>query len=206
VADPSPEEFDRWFNAVISKFGEAYRLMKHPQLDHDFLYDAYKILRKRGQIPQPENLAGMIGVVFRLASSNMIFAADVMANYGLVVPKNRALGSGDSLTDYFKVCNQTNFIAYFDEFLYPFSQSRSPGLTKEALIERLSLRSIESYLRSTPKIVLMGNEDDLILAPGEMAYLKDVFGSRAKIYPYGGHCGNMTYNANVHYMLSVLKN
>jgi hypothetical protein len=136
----------------------------------------------------------------------MIFSADVMANYGLIVPKNRVLGSADSLTDYFKVANQTHFIDYFDEVLYPYSRSREPGLTQEALKERLSLRSIESYLRTTPKIVLMGNEDDLILAPGEMAFLKEVFGSRAKIYPYGGHCGNMTYNANVYFMLDVFKN
>jgi hypothetical protein len=206
VPGNSPEEFDRWFNALIAKFGEAYKMMKNPNLDHDFLYDAYRILRKHGQVPKPENLAGMIGVVFRLASTNLIFSADVMANYGLIVPKNRVLGSADSLTDYFKVTNRLNFISYFDEFLYPYSRSRNPGLTKEALKERLSLRSIESYLRSTPKIVLMGNEDDLILAPGEMAFLKDVFGSRAKIYPYGGHCGNMTYRANVYYMLHVFKN
>jgi hypothetical protein len=206
VPGNSPEEFDRWFNALIAKFGEAYKMMKNPNLDHDFLYDAYRILRKHGQVPKPENLAGMIGVVFRLASTNLIFSADVMANYGLIVPKNRVLGSADSLTDYFKVTNRANFITYFDEFLYPYTRSQEPGLTKEALMERLSLRSIESYLRSTPKIVLMGNEDDLILAPGEMAFLKEVFGSRAKIYPYGGHCGNMTYRANVYYMLDLFKN
>ena len=151
-------------------------------------------------------MAGMIGTVFRLASSNMIFTADVMANYGLIVPKNRVLGSADSLTDYLKVTNRISFIDYFNEFLYPYSQSRNPGLTKEALIESTSLRSIESYLRNTPKIVLMDNEDDLILAPEDLAFLKDVFGARAKIYPYGGHLGNMTYSANVDYMINVFKN
>jgi hypothetical protein len=206
VPNRSPEEFDRWFNTVLRKFGEAYRMMNQPPLDQDFLYDAYRVLHKAGQTPRQENLAGMIGTVFRLSSSNMIFTSDVMSNFGLIVPKNRALGSGDSLTDYFKVANQTSFIAYFDEFLYPYSQSRNPGLTKEVLIERLSLRSIEPYLRNTPKIVLIGNEDDLILTPEDLAFLKDVFGPRAKIYPYGGHCGNMTYKDNIAYMLNVFKN
>ncbi len=136
----------------------------------------------------------------------MIFTADVMSNYGLIVPKNRVLGSADSLTDYFKVTNRISFIDYFNEFLYPYSQSRNPGLTKEALIEGTSLRSIESYLRNSPKISLMDNEDDLILAPGDLAFLKNVFGSRAKIYPYGGHLGNMTYRDNVAYMINVFKN
>ena len=206
--DPNltPEIFDRWFNERITKFGEIYRMMKEPQLDHDFLYDAYRLLHKKGQTPRRENMAGMIGTVFRLASSTMIFTADVMANYGLIVPKNRTLGSADSLTDYFKVANQISFVDYFNEFLYPYSQSRNPGLTKEALIEGTSLRSIEPYLRNTPKIILMDNEDDLILTPEDMAFLKDVFGARAKIYPRGGHLGNMTFKDNVAYMINFFKN
>jgi hypothetical protein len=206
IPNPSPEEFDRWFSGVLGKFGEIYRMMQAPVLDHDFLYEVYRFLLKNKTPPKQENMAGMIGTVFRLASSSMIFTADVMANYGLIVPKNRVLGSADSLTDYFKVTNYISFIDYFNEFLYPYSQSRNPGLTKEALIEGTSLRSIEPYLRNSPKIVLMDNEDDLILAPGDMAFLKDVFGSRAKIYPYGGHLGNMTYRDNVAYMINVFKN
>jgi hypothetical protein len=202
----SPEVYDRWFDERIAKFGEAYRMMKQPQLDHDFLYDAYRILHKKGQTPKRENLAGMIGTVFRLSSSTMIFTADVMANYGLIVPKNRVLGSADSLTDYFKVANTTSFIDYFNEFLCPYSQSRNPGLTREALIESTSLRSIESYLRNTPKIVLMDNEDDLILTPEDLSFLKDVFGDRAKIYSRGGHCGNMTFKDNVAHLLNVFQN
>jgi hypothetical protein len=206
VPTRSPQEYDRWFKEILGKFGEFYKMMDQPALDNDFLYDVYRLLLKKGVTPRQDNMAGMIGTVFRLASSNMIFSADVMTNSGLIVPKNRVLSSADSMTDYFKVANQTSFMDYFDEFLYPYSQSRIPGLTKEALIESTSLRSIESYLRNTPKIVLMDNEDDLILAPEDLAFLKNVFGSRAKIYPYGGHLGNMTYKDNVAYMINVFKN
>jgi hypothetical protein len=180
-------------------------MMGQPPLDHDFLFDVYRFLVKKKMPPKQDNLAGMIGTVFRLSSSNMVFSADVMTNYGLVVPKNRVLGSADSLTDYFKVTNRISFIDYFNEFLLPYFQSRNPGLTKEALIESVSLRSIDSYLRTSPKIFLMGNEDDLILTPEDVAFLKNVFGSRAKIYPFGGHCGNMSYRENVAYMINLFK-
>jgi hypothetical protein len=202
----SPEVFDRWFNGVLGKFGEAYRMMGQPPLDHDFLYDAYRILHKKGQTPRQEDMAGIIGTVFQLALRNMIFTSDVMSNSGLIVPKNRVLESSDSLTDYWKVTGTVSFIDYFDELLYPYFQSRNPGLTKETLIESTSLRSIESYLRNTPKIVLMDNEDDLILTPEDLAFLKNVFGPRAKIYPYGGHLGNMTYRDNIAYLINILKN
>ncbi|HSW48594.1 MAG TPA: hypothetical protein VLH09_00390 [Bryobacteraceae bacterium] len=205
VPTQSPEEFDRWFDEILGNFGRIYRHLGEPPLDQDFLYEAYRYALKRMQPPKRENMAGMIGTVFRLASSNMIFSADVMANYGLIVPKNRVLGSADSLTDYMKVTNRVSFIDYFNEFLYPYSLSKTPGLTKEALIEGTSLRSIEPYLRNSPKILLMDNEDDLILGPGDLAFLKNVFGARAKIFPYGGHLGNMMYSANVYHMINVLK-
>jgi hypothetical protein len=201
----SPEVFDRWFNGVLGKFGEAYRLLHQPPLDHDFLYDMYRALYKT-KPPRQEDMAGIIGTVFQLALRNMIFTSDVMSNSGLIVPKNRVLGSADSLTDYWKVTGTISFVDYFDELLYSYFQSRNPGLTKEALIESTSLRSIESYLRNTPKIVLMDNEDDLILTPEDLSFLKNVFGPRAKIYPYGGHLGNMTYKDNIAHMIDIFKN
>ncbi len=201
-----PEEFDRWFKEILGGFGRIYKQMGQPPLDHDFLYDVYRHLLKTGVTPRQGNMAGMIGTVFRVASSNMVFSADVMANYGLVVPKNRQLTSADSLTDYFKVTTRISFIDYFNEFLYPYFKARAPGLTKDALIASTSLRSIEPYLRNSSKIFLMDNEDELILTPEDLKFLKDVFGPRAKIYPYGGHCGNMSYRDNVAYMINVFKN
>jgi hypothetical protein len=200
-----PEEYDRWFDDIMGGFGRIYRHLGEPPLDQDFLYDVYRYLLKRMQPPKRENMAGMIGTVFRLASSNMIFTADVMANYGMIVPKNRELGSAESLTDYFNVTSRMSFIDYFNEFLLPYYQAKTPGLTKEALIEGTSLRSIASYLRNSPKIALLGNEDDLILAPEDLAFLKDVFGSRARIFPCGGHLGNLMYGANVFYMIDFFK-
>jgi hypothetical protein len=205
VPTQTPEEFDRWFKEVLEGFGRAYKMMHQPPLDHDFLFDVYRMLLKKNIPPKQENMAGMIGSVFRLSSSNMVFSADVMTRYGLIVPKNRLLGSADSLTDFFKVTNRISFIDYFNEFFCPFFQSRNPSLTREALIESLSLHSIESYLRNSPKIYLMGNEDDLILEPKDLTFLKNVFGARAKIYPIGGHCGNMSYRENVEYMIKLFK-
>ena len=66
--------------------------------------------------------------------------------------------------------------------------------------------AIEDYLKSASKIGLVTNVDDLILAPGEVDYLKKVFQARAKIYPKGGHCGNMDHKDNVAYMIDFFRN
>jgi hypothetical protein len=198
------DDFNDWINRILGRFAEFYKIMGRLDLSHDYLYDVYRTVYKTRQ-PRQEDLASMIGTAFRLSSQNMIFTSDIMTNAGLIVPKNRVLKGGDSLTDYFKVVGQTTFVDYFNELLFPYFKARHPHLTPEIALEVDSLRYIEAYLRNTPKIGLMGNEDDLILTPEDLAFLKDVFGSRAKIYPVGGHCGNMSYRENVEYMINFFK-
>ncbi len=69
----------------------------------------------------------------------------------------------------------------------------------------MSLRYIEDYLRTSPKFGLIHNEDDVILLPGEIDYLRNLFGSRAQIFPHGGHCGNMAYPDNVKAMVGFFQ-
>jgi hypothetical protein len=52
----------------------------------------------------------------------------------------------------------------------------------------------------------MTNEDDLILTPADLSFLKDVFGARAKIYARGGHLGNLTFRDNIGYMINFFQN
>jgi hypothetical protein len=198
-------DWNDWVTRVLGRFAEFYKTMGYINFSHDYLYDVYRTFYKTEK-PRQENLATMIGTAFRISSQNMIFTSDVMTNAGVVVPKNLVLGSADSLTDYCKVVAQMSFVDYFNELLFPYYKAKHPHLTPNWAIEVDSLRYIGGYLRATPKLGLMDNEDDLILAPGDLAFLKDTFGSRAKIYPYGGHCGNMSYRENVEYMIHFFKN
>jgi hypothetical protein len=91
---------------------------------------------------------------------------------------------------------------YFNEYFYPHFKSKRPGLTREALIAAESLKSIEGYLQSSAKIGVMTNENDFILSPAEIEYLKGVFGARARIYPRGGHLGNLEYRDNIAHMVA----
>jgi hypothetical protein len=83
-------------------------------------------------------------------------------------------------------------------------RARRPGLTREALIDSLSLRSIEPYLRSNPKFAALVNEDDFILSPADRDYLRDLFGERTRVYPRGGHLGNFEYTENMAAMVAFL--
>jgi len=197
VADTFPEFFDRVFRA----FSDVYRKGDFVSFSGDFLYDAY-----HDRQPADEVLAALIGTSFRLSSANMIFTSDVFTNSGYIKPKNLALSTTDSLSDYYKVSARVTFLDYFREMFYPFFKTRYPGLTEQRLIENLSLVNLEDYLKHSTKIGLVHNADDIILADGELDYLWTVFGSRAKIYPRGGHCGNLAHHATLAYIVDYFRN
>ena len=41
--------------------------------------------------------------------------------------------------------------------------------------------------------------------PGELDYLRRVFGTRIKIYPSGGHLGNLEYRDNMAFLIDRLR-
>ncbi|HEY6006949.1 MAG TPA: alpha/beta fold hydrolase [Geobacteraceae bacterium] len=191
------EKFEQFFDQAFKAFSAMYQLNESVDFSGDFLY--------RGRKPNDENLAALIGLSFRLAVANMAFTSDAFTNAGYIKPKNLELSTTDSLTDYFKVADLVRFTDYFHDILLPSCKEQTPGLTEEQLIEQLSLKSIEPLLRSSSSVFLLHNADDLILAPGEIDYLRKVFGPRARIYPRGGHCGNIDHRENVADMLAIFK-
>jgi len=195
-----PKKQGVFFNKMLSKFSEYYSYGNFVAINDDFLYSIYQ-----EKLFTPEETAGLIGLTFRINLAGMIFASDVMTGGGYVVPRNRVLGADDSLDDYFLVSSHLSFFDYFNEYFYPHFKRQHPGLTKEAFIESLSLRSIEGYLKSSTKFGVMANENDFILSKAELDYLKQIFGERAKVYPRGGHLGNLEYKDNLAYMVNFFQ-
>jgi len=166
-------------------------------LGPDFLYDVYR--RRR---PDDENLAILIGLAFAITAQNMVTVADVYTQSGYIVPVGTTAKITADVTDYFLVSARTPFRLYFKDLLVPYYRRSDPNVTEDELINRASLYSIEEYLRTTDKVGLVHNVDDIIMREGEIDWLVDVLGDRAKIWPRGGHCGNMAYKQNVDHMLA----
>ncbi len=191
---------DKYFDRVFAAFVEIYKEHDFLDFSEDFLYRAYKKYQ-----PGDEDLAALIGLSFRLSSNNMVFTADVMSGSGYIVPKARRLTASTSLTEYFMVGVRLSFEDYLDELFLPYFREKDPGLTRDDLVREASLRSIEDYLTREQKIGLLTNEDDVILAPGEIDYLKRVFGDRAQIFPTGGHLGNLEQRQVISTMIDFFK-
>ncbi len=191
------EKFNDWFDEVMERLAEINRELDLFRMSGDILFELYKRYP-----PTDDFLAALVGLSFRISSANLIFSTDVMNGGGYIVPKGVKVTANTPLTDYFIVSHQTGFTDYFHELFYPHYRRQQPTLTEPELIDRMSLKAIEPYLRSSAKIGLIHNEDDIIMAPGEIDWLRQVFGDRARIYPNGGHCGNMGHATNVAHMLA----
>ena len=151
-----------------------------------------------------QELRALVGIVFRLAAANIAFTADVMNNAGYLVPRDRTLTISTSLTPYFNLAVQRGFRDYLDNLLYPIYSRIDPSLTPSDLIDESSLKSIEAYLHDADNVRLLTNADDIILAPGDIEFFERTFDGRSRIFPTGGHCGNMRYRYVAAAMLQLL--
>lgn len=191
------DNFGQWYNNLLERLSDIYGEMGYFDLSGDYIYKAYKRFP-----PREDFLAALVGLSFSMSSADMMFTSDVMRGGGYITPKNVYMNNSTSLLPYAMAGYRTGFVDYFHEYFYPYFHKRNPGLTEQKMIEDLSLKRIENYLLSAEKIGLLHNEDDIIMAPGEIDYLRGVFGDRAQIYPTGGHCGNMNHPDVVRFMVS----
>lgn len=194
------DNFPQYYARVTKAFSELYKRSDSLTIGGDFLYQAYEALH-----PEDEQLAALIGLSFRFSSAHLAFTSDVVTDFGYVKPSNLQFGRNSDPGPYSKVAFRLGFTDFFHAYFYPFYRERDPSLTREGLIEAMSLGYIQEYLSSADKIEVMHNRDDLILEPGEIEFFPAVFGERAKIYPKGGHCGNMDHRDNVAHMISVFQ-
>lgn len=194
------DNFDAWFRGIFSQTMHLTEAWGPGGLSGESMYRTYKRLQ-----PSEANLAALIGLTARMNAADMIFTADVMNGGGYIVPRNVELTSTTSLTRYAMVAYKTSFADYFNEWLFPHYQKKEPGVTRDSLLLRGSLRSLEGYLKSSRKFGLIHNEDDIILVPGDIEYLERIFGDRARIFPIGGHMGNMFHPDVVSAITGFLK-
>ncbi|RLA45837.1 MAG: alpha/beta hydrolase [Gammaproteobacteria bacterium] len=192
------DNFPQFYDRLVKQLTRVYKNADTVDIGEDFLYKAFEAVN-----PDTEELAALIGVSFRISSANMTYTTDLMTDFGYIKPKNITMTKNSSPSVYNKVAHRLSFTDYYHVYFYPFQKAKNPSLTRSQLINDMSLSSIEDYLRGAEKIEVMHNLDDIILEPGEIDFFPRVFGDRAKIYPRGGHLGNMDFRDNVTHMVNV---
>lgn len=195
------ERAEETVSRMVKIVSEYYTSREKVDFSGDFLYRLYNF---GGEQLQEYDLPTLIGVSFRMSSSNIIFASDVCLGSGYIVPQGTQLEPSDPLLGYMQACVKLSFEDYFEEFLAPYLVHRNPTLTREEIISKSSLKSIRQYLEQDERIFMVTNVDDPILSPQDVTFLRETFGKRGHVYPRGGHCGNIMYRENVEDMLRIM--
>ena len=191
----SPEDIAKYYDGLYSTIAETYNELGGIEVGPEFLMEIYK----RRNISQ-EGVKSAIGTAFRFSSADMVFSVDVMRKMGVIVPKDVTIGQYDSLREYSVKSLGYGFEKYAQNMLTEIYNKPLKQLSDET-----SIKAIEPYLKNSDKIFLMHNANDFILKQGDIEYFKSVFGNRAVIFPYGGHCGNMDHKDSYEFIKSKFK-
>ena len=135
----------------------------------------------------------LIGLSFRSTLQDIIWQTQFRKNMGVLktpLKSNQRSPAYDEIADF-------SYIEYLYAFVLPhLAVLRDDIDDSEAGARRLfdlcDLRSLESELRANPRIEIVTNDNDFLLAPGDLDWLCSVITpSRCHHFERGGHLGNL---------------
>ena len=192
------EGIEKLLNTTLAKV-KGGLTSEYANIGADTIYNIVK-----GDILSDTEKKAYIGLAFRLTSTDLNFISDFMTRSHVYTKNPEKVDKYTNMKEYFKAVNFATFEDYVNKIGFPYYKKHNKDYSIEALKREASLKVIEDYLRTSPKIAAVTNADELILNEKDFAFLKDVFKDRLVIYPKGGHCGNMFYKENVDVMLKFL--
>ena len=192
------EGIEKLLNTTLAKV-KGGLTSEYANIGADTIYNIVK-----GDILSDTEKEAYIGLAFRLASTDLNFISDFMTRSYVYTKNPEKVNKYTNMKEYLKAVNFATFEDYVNKIGFPYYKKHNKDYSIEALKREASLKVIEDYLRTSPKIAAVTNADELILNEKDFAFLKDVFKDRLVIYPKGGHCGNMFYKENVDVMLKFL--
>ena len=190
-----------FYELVLGKLTRYFQNKGYVDINDALLYD----FQNSGEQLSDEQMAMLIGAAFRFSSADIAFTSDLINRRGLITPINYPISEGTSLTPFFRRALQCDFDCYLTEQLIPMWRARTDGGSVAQLIDQVSLYAVADYLKSSDKIAVMHNADDVILGPGDLGFLRRTMGDRLTVYPLGGHCGNLNYRVNSDAMLEFFR-
>jgi hypothetical protein len=144
----------------------------------------------------------LIGSVMQRSVGEAIYVSDLAFNLGyLTTPV-----SWGHRHDRFEEIQSFTMMEYVTKCLIPrIRQVSDKEITLEKLNTEGSLKNLKTTLKNNKNIYLMHNLDDFLISEDDVAFLETLFDKRAKIYPRGGHLGNLWYPMNKQNILEVFR-
>ena len=128
----------------------------------------------------------LVGLSFRFGLRDLIFSSQIRNDQGVL---QTPLSKWKREPVYHEIM-QYSYRDYFYQFAVPYYQAK--GINAAELLRHANLRNNESKLRKQSKIHFLTNRNDFMLPNKDLRWLRKTFpSSRLKVFPQGGHLGNL---------------
>lgn len=206
--DVSARKIDDLFVEAIKLGPEGQENLKRKMFYNIFKFENnppdVNFLLKKQPLPYPfrfNEVKALIGISFRDTLANMIVVSELIDSVKLINPGLESRDFDPTLDQ----AKRYSFIDFFNLVAFPYWNKvtgRKDSFDKA--IEQNSLHGIKSYLVNNKRIRLIHTQDDIIMAPGEVDEMEQIFKERSIILPRGGHVGYLWFPKTYDYLASVL--
>jgi len=130
----------------------------------------------------------LIGLVFRFTLRDIIYNSQRRHNLGVLQHPIRILRREPLYQEILRY----SYKDYFEKFAVPYYQARGMAAPAATLIKAGDLRTYDAGLRANPKVRIIVNQNDFLLADEDLAWLHATFApDQLTVFPQGGHLGNL---------------
>ena len=150
------EGIEKLLNTTLAKV-KGGLTSEYANIGADTIYNIVK-----GDILSDAEKKAYIGLAFRLASTDLNFISDFMTRSHVYTKNPEKVDKYTNMKEYFKAVNFATFEDYVNKIGFPYYKKHNKDYSIEALKREASLKVIEDYLRTSPKIAAVTNADELI--------------------------------------------
>jgi ABC-type transporter lipoprotein component MlaA/pimeloyl-ACP methyl ester carboxylesterase len=180
------KELDAYYNAPLA-WTSAQRQDKINNTLHKAALFPYLPPEQRADPPfDAIESKYLVGLSFRLVLRDTIYSSQYRNNMGVIkTPLNhwRREAAYDEILQY-------SFRDYFRYFVFPHYKGK--GIDETDFSREVSLRSCQNGLRTNSRMRVIINQNDFLHGSSDISWLKSICGSkRLKVFPNGGHIGNL---------------
>lgn len=185
-------QLDRFYNAPLA-FPAAERAQRIEEIFGKVLYLSHGDLEPGMQLPFTElESRFLIGMAFRLDLQFLILQSQELHDSGVLLTKRSRLHMAPA----FREAAEYSYMEYFYAFVLPYFAERDDAVSFDAegarvMFERSNLRSLGAQLQANERVRVFTNENDFLLRPQDVEWLRARFGERLTLSPEGGHLGNL---------------
>jgi ABC-type transporter lipoprotein component MlaA len=185
-------QIDRFYNAPLS-FPSEERARRIEEIFGKVLYLSQGDLQPDMELPFTRlESEFLIGLAFRLDLQYTILQTQDRHDMGVLQTPRSRLRRAPA----YREASEYSFLEYSYAFVLPYYAGRDPRISFDEagarqLFADCDLRSIATELEANERVRVFANENDFLLRPEDLEWLREHLGERAHIFPAGGHLGNL---------------